>query len=269
MNKKNTIGSRKIIALIPARDGSKSIKHKNIQSLNNLPLFIHSINLAQASIKINEVYFLTNNSWYADIARNYNVDVPYLRSNLSSHDTAEDKIVLEEFIKYFKIEACNNSIVFVWIRPTHPFRDVRLVDQAIDKFIASSFCSMRTVSVTKLTPYKMWEIQENNQLRRIIGEVEDGKHDAPRQTLPAVYWQDGNLDILYPCAINGAPCQFHQAKIGAILSEHTLENDIDLDYPEDFHKAIEFSGNRTDDTQPGFNVLNRKIDGADVKRYGS
>lgn len=259
----------KIIALIPARDGSKSIKHKNVQSLNNLPLFMHSINVAKASKNINEIYLLTNNLWYADIARFYKVKVPYLRSGLSSNDIAEDKSVLAEFIKHFKIEKYDESTIFVWLRPTHPFRETKIVDKAIDKFIESNFCSMRTVSLAKQTPYKMWKIYENNRLSRVIGEIEDGKHDAPRQTLPTVYWQDGYLDIFYPCAIKGSPCQLHDAQIGAIVSEEPVELSIDLDYPEDFQNAFKMFDNQNSKGDINLHSLNRKMDGKDVKRYGS
>jgi hypothetical protein len=230
---------------------------------------MQSINVSKASKNINEIYLLTNNLWYADIARFYKVKVPYLRSGLSSNDIAEDKSILAEFIKHFKIEKYDESTIFVWLRPTHPFREAKIVDKAIDKFIDSDFCSMRTVSLAKQTPYKMWKIHENNRLSRVIGEIEDRKHDAPRQTLPKVYWQDGYLDILYPCAIKGSPCQLHGAQIGAIVSEEQVGLSIDLDYPEDFQNAFKMFDNQNRIDDVNLHPLNRKIDGKDVKRYGS
>jgi CMP-N-acetylneuraminic acid synthetase len=258
----------KVIALIPARDGSKSISHKNVQRLGNSPLISYSINSALNSKKIDEVYVLTNNTWYADIARESGAKIPYIRSKETSSDFASDKDVVKEFMSHFGIKLDDLSIVFVWLRPTHPFRSEALINSSIDIFLKANFCGMRSVSFSSQTPYKMWTLEENFALRRVVGDKEDDLHNSPRQLLPRVYWQDGFIDLSYPCDYQTSHCSFHSEKIGGILLDQSENLNIDLDYPEE----LELADSKIRNSNSEFSVstsYKRLITGVDDERYGS
>jgi len=266
MNKQSI--NHKVIALIPARDGSKSIIHKNVQRLGNSPLISYSINSALNSKKIDEVYVLTNNSWYADVARECGAKVPYIRSKETSSDFASDKLVVKEFMSHFNIKFDDLSIVLVWLRPTHPFRSLSLIDLSIDIFLNENFCGMRSVKLSTQTPYKMWTLEENFALRRVVGEQEDELHNFPRQLLPPVYWQDGFIDLSYPCDFQTARCSLHKEKIGGILLDQSENLSIDLDYPEELELAE--SKIRSSNSELSLSTYyKRLISGADDERYGS
>lgn len=259
----------KIIAIIPARDGSKSITHKNVQMLNDMPLFVHSIEIAAEIKNISEVFLLTNNSWYADIARLYGAKVPYLRSKDSSSDFARDSLVIQEFFERQSIFKAHDNLLIIWLRPTHPFRQAEIVNTLVSNFVRGNFCSARSISVSKQTPYKMWTITDSGALTRVVGEQSDDFHNAPRQNIPRTYWQNGYLDIFYPCYIQQQTCRIHIEKIGPLLMDESDFLDVDLDYPEDFINA-EKKGLKLINSRSKAKMLeNRFIGGIDHKRYGS
>ena len=86
----------KILAIIPARSGSKSIKDKNIVSYKGKPLLAHSVLVAKKSSKIDRIIVSTNSKKYKKIAEAYGAEVPFLRPNKISSSKSLDA----EFIKH-------------------------------------------------------------------------------------------------------------------------------------------------------------------------
>lgn len=230
---------RQVIAIIPARSGSKSVPNKNIQSLNGAPLMSYSIRTAQNLALVNQTIVLTDSKVYADIARHWGAGVPYIRSSKTSSDDATDLMVIAEFFDYIRLlETCDSEPpMVVWLRPTHPIRDLMFIEEAINKYNDGQFCLLRSISRAKQTPYKMWKLSENDALERVAGTIEDGFHDQPRQNLPEVYWQDGVVDIFTDCVLSDKRCVAHKTKIGGIVSKDKSLYEFDIDYPEDLLKV--------------------------------
>jgi len=111
----------KSIAIIPARSGSKGLKDKNIRDLNGKPLLAYSIESALDSHMFTVVHVSTDSAIYADIAKKYGADVPFLRSEFASSDTASSwEVVKEVLLKYEKIGKTFDT--FVLLQPTSPLR---------------------------------------------------------------------------------------------------------------------------------------------------
>ena len=91
-----------IIAIIPARAGSKSLVDKNIKYLSGHPLIAYSIAAAKLSKKIKKVIVSTNSKEYADIAKQYGAEVPFIRPDKISIDTAIDRDFLIHAMNWFK-----------------------------------------------------------------------------------------------------------------------------------------------------------------------
>ncbi len=126
----------KIIAIIPARSGSKGIPNKNIKLYKGKPLLAHSILQALQSKYITEVYVSTDSQEYKEIALEYGALVPFLRPPQFSEDLSPDIDLFNHFLVHYH-ENINTIYpdIIVQLRPTYPNRTVELIDNCIEIFI--------------------------------------------------------------------------------------------------------------------------------------
>ena len=97
------------IAIITARSGSKGLKNKNIKELCGKPLLVYSIEAAKASGLFDEIMVSTDSKKYADIARSYGANVPFLRSEANSGDKASSWDVVQEVLERYSTERCSRA----------------------------------------------------------------------------------------------------------------------------------------------------------------
>lgn len=135
--------SKRFIAVIPARSGSKGFIDKNIMTLNGSPLFSHSIRFAKKLSFINDVLFLTDSNEYAKLAIKEGASVPYIRSSQSSSDKSMEEDILSELA--IKMNFSDETYI-LWLRPTHPLRDIKKFEEAYLKFVNGSFDSICLVT---------------------------------------------------------------------------------------------------------------------------
>ena len=109
------------IAIIPARSGSKGLPDKNIKPLNGKPLLAYSIEAALASGLFDTVHVSTDSERYADIARQYGADEPFLRSAETSSDTASSEDAIREVLRRYE-EMGQRFDAFMLLQPTSPLR---------------------------------------------------------------------------------------------------------------------------------------------------
>jgi CMP-N-acetylneuraminic acid synthetase len=134
--------TRKIVAIIPARGGSKRLKNKNLQLLNGLPLFVHSINYAKENRDIiDSIYVSTDDSEIESIARKAGVNV-IKRPSVLSNDTATTVSVLLHAIQNIK----EDYDFVVLLQPTNPLRPKNLLKEACEILEKENCDSLMTVS---------------------------------------------------------------------------------------------------------------------------
>ena len=121
-----------VIAIIPARSGSKTLTDKNITLLSNHPLIAYSIAVAKASKKIDRVIVSTDSQHYAEIASLYGAEVPFLRPVEYATDESTDRDFLVHAMSWMNEFERNIPEYWVHLRPTTPLRDPLIVDQAIE-----------------------------------------------------------------------------------------------------------------------------------------
>ena len=185
----------RIIAVIPARGGSKSIPRKNIKHLLGHPLIAYSIAAGLKSNLIDKVICSTDDHEIADVARKYGADVPFMRPDNISQDTTTDYPVFEHILNQLKDELSNEDLM-VHLRPTSPFRPPELIDEGIALLQADSDAdSVRSISESIQNPYKTWTVQ-GDVIRPIIETGQYESYNMPRQLLPKTYWHNGVLDIV-------------------------------------------------------------------------
>ena len=123
-----------VVAIIPARSGSKSVAHKNIKLLSGHPLIAYSIAAAQLSKSIGRIIVSTDSEHYAGIAKKYGAEVPFIRPAKLSEDKSGDREFLEHAMEWMAENEGFQPEYWVHLRPTTPLREPRIIDEAIDFF---------------------------------------------------------------------------------------------------------------------------------------
>jgi len=223
-----------IIALIPARSGSKGIIDKNIKLYKNKPLIAHSIEIAKKSKYINDVYVSTDSEKYKNIAIEYGSKVTPLRPNNISDDLSPDIDTFNFFLENIE----KKPDIIVHLRPTYPNRNLEILDDCIEKFIENmdNYDSLRTVILIKKTPYKMYYI-ENNKLYPYFKEYKEliEPYNQARQYFPDTYLHNGCIDIVKTSLILENKLLSGNNIYPYIMDE---KEDNDIDDINDFNKSI-------------------------------
>ena len=185
-----------IVALIPARAGSKRVPDKNIRRLAGHPLIAYSIAAALQSKIFKAVIVSTDSDRYADIAEHYGAEVPFLRPAKIAGDTSPDI----EWVAYTLDRLRKNGRefdCFSILRPTSPFRLPGTIQRAWDEFQAQEGAdSLRAVEKCQQHPGKMWVVRGNRMMPLLsIGPAEQPWHSSQYPSLPEVYVQNASLEI--------------------------------------------------------------------------
>ena len=182
-----------IIAIIPARSGSKSLVNKNIKELHGHPLIAYSIAVAKLSKKIDRVIVSTNSKEYAKIAKQYGAEVPFMRPNKFSTDVATDKDFLVHAMNWFEENEGYSPEYWVHLRPTTPLRSFEEIDKAIEIITQDkNATSLRSGHKAPESPLK-WFLKEKKYFR---GLVSDEDYNLPKEAFDQIYIPDGFVDIV-------------------------------------------------------------------------
>ena len=226
-----------IIAIIPARSGSKSVKSKNIKHLSGHPLIAYSIAAAKLSKKIDRVIFSTDSTEYAEIAKQYGAEVPFMRPDEYSTDKATDRGFLIHAMQWFKDNESYVPEYWVHLRPTTPLRDIKIIDNAIDEIMTDiRSTSLRSGHKAPESPLK-WFTKEKNYFK---GLVRGEDFNLPKEAFEQVYIPDGYVDILKASYVMNNQ-MIHGSKMIGFESPFSTE----IDSIEEF-EYIQYQINKTD-----------------------
>jgi len=206
--------NKKILAVIPARGGSKSIPRKNIKLLCGKPLIAYTIEEAKKSQYVDRIVVSTDDPEIARIAKEYWAEVPFLRPKELAGDDVTDLPVFQHCLAWLREHENFRPDIVVHLRPTAPLRKVKHIDRGIEILLNSPDAdSVRSVCLAPKNPLKMWKIQ-NNRLAPFIPESFNGIKEAynlPRQKLPTAYIQNGSVDVI---------------RVKTILEKNSMTGDI-------------------------------------------
>ncbi len=188
-----------ILALIPARGGSKGIPRKNIRNFAGYPLITWSIAAAKQSELVTRVIVSTDDAEIAAVARECGAETPFLRPAELAQDQTTDLPVFEQALQWLEENEGYRPEVTVQLRPTSPIRPKGMIDNAIRILLehADADC-VRGVVPAGQNPFKMWRFSSADQPLQPLLEVPGiaEPYNAPRQVLPPVYWQTGHIDAI-------------------------------------------------------------------------
>jgi N-acylneuraminate cytidylyltransferase len=188
-----------VLAIIPARGGSKGIPGKNIRAFAGYPLIAYSIAAATQSKYVTRVIVSTDDENIAAVARHFGAETPFLRPAEHAQDLSTDFPVFEHALTWLKENEKYQADIVIQLRPTSPIRPPDCVDDAIEILLQYPQAdSVRGVVPSGQNPHKMWKIDEKTGVMKNLLDVPGIKepYNAPRQELPPVYWQTGHIDAI-------------------------------------------------------------------------
>ncbi|MEM8558524.1 MAG: acylneuraminate cytidylyltransferase family protein [Bacteroidota bacterium] len=228
------------LALIPARAGSKSVPHKNIQSVGGKPLLAYSIEQALAAERVSRVLLSTDSEDYAAIGRRFGAETPFLRTAALATDLATDLDVFRHALAWFEEHEGAVPDLIVHLRPTHPVRQPADIDAAIDLLVANpTWDSVRSVVEAPHTPYKMWTRGDDGTLTPFATLASSGDgaapdaYNLPRQVLPTVYLQNAAIDVTRTRTIRDLG-----SMTGHVIGSYVMREVHDIDTPDELARAV-------------------------------
>src|SRR5574339_711639 len=188
-----------ILALIPARGGSKGIPRKNIRNFAGYPLIAWSIAAAKQASCVTRVIVSTDDEEIAAVAREHGAETPFLRPAELAQDNTTDLPVFEHALVWLEEQEGYKPEIIIQLRPTSPIRPKDCVDNAVKILLEHQDADcVRGVVPAGQNPHKMWRLAGEDQPMRPLLEVAGiaEPYNAPRQILPPVYWQTGHIDAI-------------------------------------------------------------------------
>lgn len=218
---------KKILALIPARGGSKRLPHKNIKDFCGKPLVSWTIEQAFSSRFIDKVVVSTDDEEIASVASNYGAEIPFLRSEELSSDDSPIIDTIIQSIDWFKKR--NESFdILILLQPTSPLRSFNDIDKCIEIYLNEKPSSIISVSEEKKHLSMFFKI-DNGYLESLL-------NDFRFKDLPNIFTPNG---AIFVSSVNNI-CESKSFYKGNILPYiMPSERSIDIDYEFDF-KLSEF-----------------------------
>jgi CMP-N-acetylneuraminic acid synthetase len=221
-----------VLAIIPARGGSKGIPRKNIRIFAGHPLIAFSI-AARQTPGVSRVVVSTEDEEIASIAREYGAEVPFLRPAELAGDRVTDLPVFKHALDWLESSEHYQPSLVLHLHATCPVRPQGCLEQAITLMSAhpEATCA-RSVVEAGQTPYKMWCIDPGSGFMRPLLSLADNPEpfNMPRQVLPAVYWQTGHVNAIRPGTIR-AGSMTGTCVLPVIIDLRYL---VDIDTPADW-----------------------------------
>jgi len=218
-----------VIAIIPARSGSKGVPGKNIRLVSGYPLIAYSIAAAKLSKKIHRVIVSTDSETIAEMAKRYGAEVPFLRPQHLAQDQSPDIDFVVHALDWMRIHENHEPDLLVNLRITTPLRDPGIIDAAIQSLASRpDATSLRSVHPLSEPPQKMMGIEHGFLVGLFPHETRQEYFNLPRQSFPPAYHPNGYVDIYRPAFVMKNNL-LHGPKILGFITPVTTE----IDQPED------------------------------------
>lgn len=226
----------KNLAIIPARSGSKGLKDKNIRSLNGKPLLAYSVEAALQSGIFDRVMVSTDSKEYAEIAKVYGAQAPFLRSEKNSSDQASSWDMVREVLEYYRNRGMEFDS-FCLLQPTSPLRDAEDIREAYRLYEEKKAVSVISVCEAEHSPLWCGHLSDEGSLEGFISE----EHTRQRQGLGPFYRINGAIYIVNISEFEKNSFLYRKGSYAYIMER---EKSVDIDGIQDFEYAEFLSASR-------------------------
>ena len=213
-----------VLALIPARGGSKGLPRKNIVPFLGRPLIAWSIDVALNARTVTRTIVSTDDEGIAAVSRDEGAEVPFMRPSELARDDTLDFPVFVHALEWLAANESYRPDMIVHLRATTPLRTSEMIDDGVRMLAAAPEAdSLRSVCTPHNNPFKMWRI-EAGCLRPLVATGIVEQYNQPRQKLPPAWWQTGTLDV---------------TRRQTVLDKRSMTGDVILPYVVDQHMACD------------------------------
>lgn len=221
-----TFRNKLVLALIPARGGSKGVPRKNLRIINGKPLIAHTINAASGSSRVDRVFLSSDDEEILRTGNSMGVETQLRSADAASDTSTANQVVLDFIGRLSPAEIAANPFL-VYLQPTSPLRTSTHIDHAFDKMDSINASTCLSVMALKKTPYKSFIFGADGLLQSLF---EEKFSNANRQALPVAYYPNGAIYI-FPLSEFLRKGSFpSNGSVPFIMSE---KESIDLDTEED------------------------------------
>lgn len=222
---------KEVVAIIPARGGSKRVPRKNIKLLHGKPLISYAIEAALVSKYINRVVVSTDDEEIAKTAKVYKAEVPFIRPAKLAQDTSTTLSVLQHAIKFLEEKEGYKPDLVVLLQPTSPFVMTKDIDKAIEKLDETKTNSCVSICEVSERPEWMYVFEENSQSR--IKTFLDKTNDKnTRRVLSKMFRLNGGIYVVRKDILMKNNKIIDNDNCSAIVV--SIESSVDIDRPIDF-----------------------------------
>ena len=223
------INGKSVLAIIPARGGSKGIPRKNIKPLAGKPLIVWTIEEAKKSKYIDRIIVSTDLQEIASISAKYGAEVPFIRPEELADDETPSSDVIVHAIKWLGINQNQKFDILILLQPTSPLRNATQIDVAFENFISnpSNKCLVSVKEVEE-SPYWMKIINDDHYLKNFTLKQDNFTR---RQDLPKIYILNGAIYIMR--TVDFMSCESFDVDntVPLLMDKKTS---IDIDTEDDF-----------------------------------
>ncbi|KUK75386.1 cytidylyltransferase domain-containing protein [Methanobacterium sp. 42_16] len=225
----------KILVTICARQGSKRVKNKNIREIAGKPLIAHTIETAKEWGKADKIIVSTDSEEIAEISRTYGAEVPFLRPENLSNDTAPKLPVIQHAVKYLKDIQGEEFDLIVDLDPTSPLRTVKDIEKAYNIMVNEKPLNLFSVCPARKNPYfNMVELDSSGYAK--LCKMTENRKIFRMQDTPTVYEMNAAIYMYWAKKLFTMDTVITDA---SLIYEMPPERSIDIDSETDF-KLVEF-----------------------------
>lgn len=218
---------RQVLALVPARGGSKGVFRKNLRIIRGKPLVAHTIAAALGSEVVDRVYVSSDDDEILQVSRDLGAEA-LRRPPAAAADTATASMVVIDFISQMPPSVIDDNPFLIFLQPTSPLRNSAHIDEAFRVMGDKNGTTCMSVVPLKSSPYKSFKLTEEGLLQSLFDET---LSNANRQVLPMTYYPNGAIYI-FPLSEfikrGGFPSN------GGVPFAMSENESIDIDTEDDF-----------------------------------
>jgi N-acylneuraminate cytidylyltransferase/CMP-N,N'-diacetyllegionaminic acid synthase len=216
---------QEIMALIPARSGSKGIKDKNILRIGGKTVLDYTIEAGLSAKMIDRVIVSTDSQIYMDIALAAGAEAPFLRPVELAMDSTPSIQVIMHALEWLANNENYRPDILVLLQPTTPLRNAQHIDEAINLMLDSGADSVVSLVGSQKCLYRLCELDENRKVR-----ILEHTNYARRQEAPMVYRENGAIYASYASRILNQGKLLGESIAGYVMSERdSIDLDTELD----------------------------------------
>lgn len=224
------INGKRVIAIVPARGGSKGLPGKNIKELCGKPLIAWSIEAGLGSQYIDEVVVTTDSEEIARIARAFGASVPFIRPAELASDTATSFDVIKHALAFYENELHKKFDYIVLLEPTSPLREKGDIDISIEHLLSNPQASA-VVGICKTESQNPAFLVKKNDNNFLVGYENQDMRVLRRQEISDVYFFEGSVYVSHTDTLLARKTFYHEHTLGY---EVTKWKSLEIDDLDDF-----------------------------------